>query len=372
MEQIKVCHISSTRGRYDPWIKRKCMYLKKMGYKVSYLINDGQKNESVDGVQIYSTKKVFTNRRDRMLKGVNCLYISAMKIDADIYQLHDPELLRIAFAIKNHGKKVIFDSHENYYLQIKEKPYIPKILRNIVAFLYRCFETFITKRIDGVVFPGTKMEKNPFEGRAKHFAYINNVPSLDEIEFVDDGIKKEDAICYAGTLSESRGVTNLVRAANLAKVTLYLAGNFSSEEYREELESMREWECVKYLGIVDRKQIYEMYSKSKIGMSTLLPIGQYDKSGNLPTKAYEYMISKLPVILSDFPYNRKMVEKYKFGVVVDPCDVSKMADIIKELIADEKSCILMGECGKNLIQNKLNFEIEGKNLTSLYDEILKS
>ncbi len=370
MKKIKVCHISSTRGRYDPWIQRKCSYLLKKGYKVSYLINDEQKNEKRDGVYIYSTGKVFSSRKERMVNGVNCLFVKAMRIDADIYQLHDPELLRIAFALRKYGKKVVFDSHENYYLQIKEKNYIPKFLRKMIALTYWCFETFVTKNIDGVVFPGTVTEYNPFEGRAKRFTFVNNVPCLDEIEFVEEDLEKENAICYAGTLVEARGITNLVKAANLAGVTLYLAGSFSSEEYREELQSMKEWECVKYLGLVDRKEVYQMYSKSKIGMCTLLPVGQYDKSGNLPTKAYEYMASKLPVVLSDFPYNRKMIEKYKFGIVVDPCDVDEIARVIRELMGDAEACRLMGEHGEALIRNKLNFDIEGKNLIKMYDEIL--
>lgn len=215
------------------------------------------------------------------------------------------------------------------------------------------------------------MAKSLFEGRTKRFAYVNNVPCLEEIEFAESGGEKEEAVCYAGTLSEGRGVTNLVRAADLAGVTLYLAGSFITEEYQEELQSMKEWRSVRFLGYVGRKEVYHMYSKSKIGMCTLLPVGQYAKSSNLPTKAYEYMSCEIPVILSDFPYNRKMVEKYQFGEVVNPCDAGKIAEKIRELVADESRCRQMGERGKSLVKNKLNFDVEGKNLTKLYDEILK-
>lgn len=370
MKRIKICHISSTRDRNDPWILRKCDYLKNEGYKVSYLINDEQKSECINGVQIYSTGKKFENRKERMMQGVNCLYAKALKIDADIYQLHDPELLRVAVAIKRQGKKVVFDSHEDYYLQIREKPYIPKILRNSIAASYRCFETLVLKKIDGVMFPGTNAVKNPFEGRTKHFAYANNVPSLEEIAFAQSGLPKERAVCYSGTLTEDRGITNLVKAADLANVKLFLAGKFTSDEYREKMLSMKEWRCVEYLGYVGRKEIYEMYSRSRIGMSTLLPVGQYDKSSNLPTKAYEYMGCGLPVILSDFPYNRRMIEKYQFGEVVDPCNVAEMAEKIRRLIDDEKKCKEMGQRGEALIRNKLNFGIEGKNMIRFYDEIL--
>lgn len=88
-----------------------------------------------------------------MFQGVTSVYLEAMKINADIYKLHDPELLRIGLRMKRNGKKVIFDSHENYREQIKEKKYIPKWIRKGIVFLYGCFENYIVKKIDGVIMP---------------------------------------------------------------------------------------------------------------------------------------------------------------------------------------------------------------------------
>lgn len=372
MRQIKICHITSAHERYDSRIfQRECKYLAKMGYDISLVVNDEKGNEKFQGVNIISTGRKYKSRKERMLQGVKHVYLEAMKLDADIYQLHDPELLRVATTLKKHGKKVVFDSHENYREQIKEKKYLPKVLRNLISCIYGCYESYVVKHIDGVIIPCPMLngKKRLFEGRAKHYAYVNNVPCLEELNFADTVGEKERAVCYSGSLTEDRGVTNLVRAAGLADVTLYLAGAFKLEEYEEKLRSMPEWKYVKYLGYIDRKEVYEMYSKCVVGMCTLLPVGQYDKSNNLPTKAYEYMSCGLPVLLSDFPYNRKMVEKYHFGEVVDPCDINKIAEKIRKLMDDEHKCRNMGERGERLIQNKLNFDVEGKNMIRLYDEI---
>jgi len=50
-----------------------------------------------------------------------------------VYQLHDPDLLPIGNKLKSLGKKVIFDSHEDVPQQIKDKEWIPKILRNLIS-----------------------------------------------------------------------------------------------------------------------------------------------------------------------------------------------------------------------------------------------
>lgn len=154
MRKATICHITSAHERYDSRIfQRECKYLSKMGYDVFLVVNDDHKNEELNGVKIVSTGKKYTSRKERAFKGVKSVYLEAIKLNADIYQLHDPELLRIAIALKKHGKKVVFDCHENYREQIKEKTYLPKILRKCIAFLYGCFETYVMKHIDGVVAP---------------------------------------------------------------------------------------------------------------------------------------------------------------------------------------------------------------------------
>ena len=76
-----------------------------------------------------------------MSKFAKMVYLKAKALDCDVYHFHDPELLPYGIKLKKAGKKVIFDSHEDVSAQIKDKPWIPKIIRGLVSSIYKAYET---------------------------------------------------------------------------------------------------------------------------------------------------------------------------------------------------------------------------------------
>src|SRR5690606_690624 len=104
------------------------------------------------------------NRFQRMLFNSYKLYKVAKNIKADIYHIHDPELLPYALLLKKSYNKVVFDSHEFYKIQIQKKEYIPSYLRGIISNFYYYFETYICKRLDAVIAVCTLNGKDYFKG----------------------------------------------------------------------------------------------------------------------------------------------------------------------------------------------------------------
>ena len=92
-----VCHISSAHPRHDVRIvERECVSLVEAGYNVYFIVNDNNESEIYKGVRIRSTGYMPKTRIGRVLFGVRKVLQEAQKIDADIYHIHDPELLLIA------------------------------------------------------------------------------------------------------------------------------------------------------------------------------------------------------------------------------------------------------------------------------------
>lgn len=162
---IRVCHMTSAHPAEDVRIfQKECVSLAKAGYDV-YLVERGESCEK-DGVHIVGVGEIPAGRLKRMTEGAKKVYKAAKAVDADIYHLHDPELLPYGIKLKKAGKKVIFDSHEDYKTMLKYKPYLPRWACGLVAGLYGRYERSVLKRIDGLVFPALKNGKHPLKGSA--------------------------------------------------------------------------------------------------------------------------------------------------------------------------------------------------------------
>ncbi|MFT6716907.1 MAG: hypothetical protein ACJA0Q_001555, partial [Saprospiraceae bacterium] len=120
INNIKICHLSSAHPWEDVRIfYKECTSLAKdSSYEVSLISGNGE-NVKKNNVVVYSVPSTpGQNRFARMRETVNGVYSKALEVDAEVYHLHDPELLRIALKLKRKGKIVIYDAHEDLPRQI--------------------------------------------------------------------------------------------------------------------------------------------------------------------------------------------------------------------------------------------------------------
>ena len=366
---VKVCHVTSAHCSNDVRIfYKECASLAKAGYE-TYLVARGESREE-NGVHVIGVGQAPSNRIGRMTRFSRKVYEKALAVDANIYHLHDPELLPWGTKLKKRGKKVIFDSHEKYVDQIKNKQYLPKGIKSCVAFAYKAYEESVLQKIDAVIFPCLANGKHPFEGKCRKAITVDNFPILEELyNQYDVNIQKEkNALCYTGSLTHNRGITNLVEAMEFINGRLYLAGDCPSEAYIEKLKTMPGWEKVEYLGHLNRDEVRRLIQKCEIGMSANLSVGQYNKTDNFSTKDYEYMSLGIPVVLTDGPYN-KLAEEYRFGVCVDPEDIEEYADKVNKLLEDKELIQQLGVNGRKAVARFFNWETQAEKLVRLYREL---
>lgn len=230
---IRVCHVTSAHGVEDDRIfLKECVSLAANGYDV-YLVERGDTYEK-DGVHVIGLGNISDSRLKRMINGGRRAYRAALRIDADIYQLHDPELLPYAVRLKRRNKTVIFDSHEDVPAQIIDKAWIPGPLRKIIAKLYQAYETHVVGMIDAVI-TATPHIADVFSSRAKKVVNINNYPKLDDIQFQEKPfMERERIVCYAGGLDELRGESIMVEAMSSGDDILMIAGDHQIQEIRKD------------------------------------------------------------------------------------------------------------------------------------------
>lgn len=368
---IKVVHITSIHSRYDTRIfLKECASLASYGHSVSLIVADEKNDELRNGVNIYDIGKP-KGRLDRVINISRRIFKKAIEIDADIYHLHDPELIPIGLKLKKHGKKVIFDAHEDLPNQILSKHYINPSLRKPLSVLVSILEKQVCSRLDAIV-AATPVIRDKFLKIHKNTVDINNYPKLDEFKNFQLEDKLKEQVCYIGGISNSRGIVEVARALELTKnkASLKLAGSFIDTSLEPKIKSMAGWNNIDYLGFVNREDIKKILSESIAGLVTLHPTPSYIDS--LPVKMFEYMGAGIPVIASDFPLWKSIIEEAKCGICVDPLDPYKIADSIDYLIDNPIEALRMGENGIKAVKEIYNWTSEERKLLQLYDNLLGS
>jgi len=366
MDNTKICHLTSAHDRYDDRIfLKECKTLSNAGFDVNLIVANGKGNEVVDKIKIYDVGKPI-NRKERMLKTTKKIFKKALEMNADIYHFHDPELIPVGLKLKKLGKKIIYDVHEDLPRQLLSKPYLNKFILKILSLFIEIYENYSAKRFDFII-TATPYIRDRFNKINKNTIDINNYPLLKEFTNIEHNYKQYNNICYVGGITRVRGIVELIKAIENLDVTLHLAGEFENEELKKEVENFNGWKKVKYYGFVNREKIKEILSICKIGIVTLFPVKNY--LVGLQVKLFEYMSASLPVIASNFPLWKEIVEKNNCGICVDPTNPEEIAKAIEYLITHPAEAKKMGENGKTAVLEKYNWEKESEKLIEIYTRL---
>lgn len=370
MSYKKSVHLTSVHPRYDTRVfYKECRSLCNDGYEVYLIVADGLGNATVDDVNILDVGQP-GGRLERVVITTRKVFKRAVKLNGDVYHIHDPELLPVALKLKKMGKTVIFDAHEDVPKQILGKPYLNKFSKIILSFLYERYEKFVCSRLDAII-TATPFIRQKFEPINTTVVDVNNFPMLGELsnDYVDWGSKNK-SVCYIGAIGEIRGIREMVRAFEFVEndITLKLGGKFSDKNIESVVKDFPGWKRVDELGVIDRNGVKSVLNSSFAGLVTLRPIINYIDS--LPVKMFEYMSSGIPVIASDFPLWKEIINSNECGLCVNPMEPQEIAAAIDYLFNNPDVAERMGRRGAEAVINKYNWGVEEVKLFNLYKEVM--
>lgn len=367
-QKLKVCHVTSVHRTEDPRIFHKqCVSLVKEGYEV-FLVSHGESYKK-SGVNIIGVGDKPTSRYQRFVESGKKVYEAAKKVEADIYHLHDPELLPYALKLRKSGAKVIFDSHEDYVSTITQKKYIPKWAKVIVSNLFKSYEKHVIKNIDGAIscYHWTQDRYSLLNNNTK---MILNYPIVDS-DKLEPHNSDSRKISFAGGIWDQWMHHNIIKAIeNIDDVQYELAGKFL-DGYEEQLIQLSGWRKVNYLGMLPFEEVKQVYMDSAIGICLLDYVPQTKGNiGNLSnTKFFEIMQMGLPIICTDFVLWKEIIDEEKCGIYVNPNNSNEIEEAINYLLNNPEEAIEMGINGHKAILDKYNWSIEEEKLFELYSAI---
>ena len=359
---LRICHLTSVHLDGDIRIFHKMAKTMAQDFEV-HVVVPNTTSRIQDGFRIHSFLAETQKRRQRMQQTVDLVLQEALRINADIYQLHDPELLRIAPKLQAIGAKVIFDSHEDVPKQIMDKFWIPWILRKLISSAYAHYEKRVAKKLDGII-SVTPQICARFKRYNSNVALIRNFPLQTEFPSPDWNQKDVQHFCYIGGLYASRGIKEVVLAMKEVEGYLHLAGTFDDPLLLAELETSRAWKKVIYHGQVDRPVIQEILQKCSVGLVTLHPTPSYKEA--YPIKMFEYLAAGCAVVASDFPLYRSLLQDANCGVFVDPKNEYEIAQALQKLSANKEHTLAMGQSARASFEALYNWEKETQTLSAFY------
>lgn len=366
----KVTHVTSVHDWADARIYwKECSSLAQAGFSVSLVAPlDGRAANGqirVIGIPRYQ------NRLMRMTFGNAAAFRRCMQLRSSVYHLHDPELLPLGALLRMMGRSIVMDVHEDLPGQVLSKPWIAPRLRRSASWVAKRWEGLASVVADRVVVaePGVHAR---FPGRRT--ALVQNFPKPEE--FAGDRVvpyaDRPNRVTYVGGIAEARGVLEMVRAVQRVDVDIILAlgGDFASTDLEMRVRAEPGWQRTAYLGWLSREGVAGLLMSSRVGLVVLHGAPNYVDSQ--PTKLFEYMLAGLPVVASDFPRWRTIVDGAGCGIMVDPRSTEEIATALGWLLGHPTEAEEMGLRGREAALRDFTWATEERRLIHMYDDLFQN
>jgi glycosyltransferase involved in cell wall biosynthesis len=370
IQKIKICHLSSVHKATDTRIfYRECRSLASE-YDVT-LIAQSSASYNKDNVKIIRLKQP-KNRLERFLITDLFVFFKALKVNAKLYHIHDPELIVFALILKLFGKKIIYDLHEDVVADLEHKKWLN--VKPFVKSIYIFFENLALPYFHLVLAEG--VYANTYKNRTAKYIVVQNFVQLKDFESTTDIYNSgSNSLAFVGYLSARRGLPYMLEALSILKnrgllINLRCIGELDIE-VEEILKNSHAWleikNQVEFKGYIPFPQSILDIQDCIAGLA--LPESIPNHQHSYPTKMFEYMAIGLPVIASNFQLYIDVIDKYDCGLTVIPEDPLAIANAIEIVYLDKEIAKKMSENAKKAVKN-FDWETEAKKLLDFYKQIL--
>ena len=368
---MKICHITSIHSPFDVRIFHKeCKSLARAGHEIAIIAPADVKEQVVEGIRVLGISR--SARRWQRARIWGELIGKISHLQPDVVHFHDPDLLLLALFVK--GCHLIYDCHERNAVAMLNKPWLPKLLRRPAYQLVSFLEPALARKTAAIILVDDS-QLLTFQKTGKPLIVIKNFPIVPE-EIVIPLDYQPKAVVHVGAHARSRGCGVMIEAFDLVvqqipDARLWLVGPFNHPPYQKEVEqliSRRNLQNVaKLVGEVPYPEALKWVSRAAVGLIAYQAVSQYQEC--LPTKVLEYMAAGIPVVATDVPANRNIIEAADCGYLVEPAAPQAYAEAIIDLLTHPDKAKQLGLNGRRAVFDRYDWRMEEKKLLSTYSSI---
>jgi len=371
--------VSVTTDLYsDQRVHKTCLSLVSMGYDVHVI---GRKlrsykfyNSSVMFEKPYSVKRfnLFFKKGFLFYMTFNIrLFFFLLFNKFDVIFSNDLDTLLPNFLISRIKKKpLVYDSHELF-------TEIPELIdRPLVKSFWIFIEKRIFPRLDHIITVSNHIASFYYEKYNKQINVIRNVPfnlnhyshspSQKLLSFktlFHKSLGKK--IIYQGSLNKDRGIELMIESMGFIHATLFIVGDGDIKIKLVKLVKKLSLERkVKFIDRVSFSELKEITVNMDLGLSFEEDVCLAYKY-SLPNKIFDYIHSGVPVLVSDLPEMRNLVNHYKIGKVLKSRSLENVAFQVNDMLSKKEFF------ANSLIRAKkdLCWENEEKKLYDLFESL---
>ena len=271
-------------------------------------------------------------------------------------------LLANYFASKLLKRKLIYDSHE-FFTQVPELVNRPKVQK-----IWLKIEKFILPKLKNAytVCDSIALEYKKLYG--VDFKVVRNLPNriFSKSDLKNPFPADKSIILYQGAVNVSRGLELMIEAMQFIENSLFvIVGKGDIDEYLKAFAiKIGVSEKVLFVGKIPFEDLPKYTQNAHLGISIEENLG-LNYYYALPNKLFDYIQAKVPVLVSDFPEMKKIVETYKVGDVLIERTSEKLAEKVNKILILNKQNVELKE-NLQFAANQLIWENEEEILLNLF------
>jgi glycosyltransferase involved in cell wall biosynthesis len=262
------------------------------------------------------------------------LFFYLLKLRPDVLVANDLDSLPANFLVSQILRKpLVYDSHE-YFTEV------PELLgRPFVRAIWKWLERMLVPKVNAAYTVSESIAEVYRELYKVDFKVIRNLPVCSQNEKIvhqekEPGMPK--IILYQGAMNLGRGIESAIRAMQfLDDAELWLVGDgditLQLQEMVYELELDKK---VKFLGRLPLHELHKITRQADLGISLEEDLGLNYRFA-LPNKLFDYIQAGIPVLVSNLPEMKRVVEHYQVGMISETHQRKELAALFKIALFDE-------------------------------------
>jgi glycosyltransferase involved in cell wall biosynthesis len=295
--------------------------------------------------------------------------------------VHDLRLAREGvWAHQRFGIPWVLDLHENFPASLRDYAHARTLLGRLLIWpsAWERFERKMAQRAHRVILV-TPQAAADLTRRAdivpEKICVLPNVADRPYVERTPvpppaEGLR----LVYFGDTGQRRGTDLCVRAVAALKdrvpgLELIMAGTSSYQGQLTRLAAdLGVGDCVQLLGWRPPEELPGLIESCHAGLAPFRRSPHHDTT--FANKLFQCMALGRPIIASDCPAQKAVIEAEQCGLVFTSGSVGDLTDCIMTLHEDRARAVAMGEGGRRAVRERYNWDVTGQELVGLYDRLM--